>query len=234
MEHIAAGPASYIPACRRVTLLAAMQPLPDYRYNQRTLAHLRDNLAAFDTRRQPLGKLRAAAVALVVVERNGEPALLLTRRARSLRAHSGQWALPGGRMDTGETAERGALRELREEVNLALPLRAVVGVLDDYVTRSGYRMTPVVVWAGRESGDLHPNPGEVASIHTASFRDLARPGAPHFERIPESDRAVLSMKLEADQIYAPTAALLYQFREVAILGRPTRVLDYDQPLFAWR
>ncbi|NND66147.1 MAG: CoA pyrophosphatase [Halioglobus sp.] len=211
-----------------------MQPLTNHRYNNTTLQQIRDNIGEFSTASQPLGDLRAAAVALVVVERNGEPALLLTRRAGSLRAHSGQWALPGGRMDAGETAEQGALRELREEVNLDLPRRAVVGLLDDYVTRSGYRMTPVVVWAGRETGELHPNPDEVASIHTASFRDLVRPEAPHFERIPESDREVLSMKLEADQIYAPTAALLYQFREVAILGRPTRVLEYDQPMFAWR
>ncbi len=211
-----------------------MRALDDFRYSRQTLGHVRDNLAKFNARRQPLGDLRAAAVALVVVERKGEPSLLLTRRAGSLRAHSGQWALPGGRVDAGETATAGALRELREEVNLDLPGHAVVGLLDDYVTRSGYRMTPVVVWAGRDTSELRPNPDEVASIHTASFTDLARPEAPHFERIPESDREVLSMKLQADQIYAPTAALLYQFREVAILGRPTRVLEYDQPLFAWR
>jgi len=218
----------------RVTLLAAMQPLAHYRYDTQTLRHIRDNIAGLGTQRQPLGKLRAAAVALVVVELDDEPALLLTRRAGSLRAHSGQWALPGGRMDGDETPEQGALRELREEINLELPEQAVIGLLDDYVTRSGYRITPVVVWAGKETFELQPNPDEVASIHTASFSDLARPEAPHFERIPESDREVLSMKLEADHIYAPTAALLYQFREVAILGRPTRVLEYDQPLFAWR
>jgi hypothetical protein len=42
------------------------------------------------------------------------------------------------------------------------------------------------------------------------------------------------MKLSVDQIYAPTAAFLYQFREVVIKGRETRVLHYDQPRFAWR
>ena len=51
---------------------------------------------------------------------------------------------------------------------------------------------------------------------------------------PKSDRPVLSMRLDVDQIFAPTAALLYQFREVVIGGRTTRVADYDQPLFAWR
>ena len=115
-----------------------------------------------------------------------------------------------------------------------LPYQAILGRLDDYITRSGYRITPVVIWSGKDSEDLKPNPDEVASIHSASFAELVRPGAPQFDRIPESDREVLSMKLKVDQIFAPTAAMLYQFREVAILGRSTRVIDYDQPRFAWR
>lgn len=208
--------------------------MTDYRYNQQTLKRLRQNLATLEVQPQPLEALRAAAVVIAVVEENGEAAVLLTQRARSLRAHSGQWALPGGRIDAGETAITGALRELREEVNLGIGPKSVIGALDDYVTRSGYRITPVIVWTGRETGELRPNPGEVDSIHTTSFRDLAREDAPHFERIPESDREVLSMKLKPAHIYAPTAALLYQFREVAIFGRPTRVSHYDQPVFAWR
>ena len=211
-----------------------MQALTDFRYNQNTLTQIRENIAALDVQTQPLNALRAAAVVLAIVEENGRAAILLTRRARSLRAHSGQWALPGGRIDTGETATTGALRELREEVNLDLPRKNVLGTLDDYVTRSGYRITPVVVWVGRETRDLRPNPDEVASIHTTTFGDLARDEAPHFERIAQSDREVLSMKLKPDHIYAPTAALLYQFRAVEIFGRATRVAHYDQPLFAWR
>ena len=53
--------------------------------------------------------------------------------------------------------------------------------------------------AGKDSEDLKPNPDEVASIHSASFAELVRPGAPQFDRIPESDREVLSMKLKVDQ-----------------------------------
>ena len=192
------------------------------------------NIASFSHESQPLDDLRAAAVAIVIAAHRGTPTILLTRRSGKLRVHSGQWALPGGRMDAGESAEDTALRELKEEINLSLPRNAIMGRLDDYITRSGYRITPVVLWSGEESGHLKPNPDEVASIHTASFKELANPSAPQFEEIPQSDRKVLSMRLSVDQIYAPTAAFLYQFREVGILGKNTRVLHYDQPRFAWK
>ena len=204
--------------------------------------NIQQQITAFPARTLPINRLTAAAVALVIVEMAGELSLLLTRRTSSLRAHSGQWALPGGRLDAGESAEDAALRELQEEINLRLPRSAIIGRLDDYITRSGYRITPVVLWSGEESNHLKPNPDEhlkpnpdeVASIHTVSFKELASPSAPQFEEIPESDRKVLSMRLSVDQIYAPTAAFLYQFREVGILGKSTRVLHYDQPRFAWK
>ena len=136
--------------------------------------------------------------------------------------------MPGGRVDHGEDAIGAALRELQEEINLDLNEQHVIGTLDDYITRSGYVITPVVVWADVIENDLKPNPGEVASIHAFTFTELARRDSPNLESIPQSDRQVLSMN------YAPTAAMLYQFREVAINGNATRVLDYDQPVFAWR
>jgi len=193
-----------------------------------------DNISSFSYESQPLEHLRAAAVAIVIAAHRGSPTVLLTRRSGKLRAHSGQWALPGGRLDNGESAEDAALRELEEEINLSLPRNAIIGRLDDYITRSGYRITPIVLWSGQESDQLRPNPDEVASIHTVSFKELANPSAPQFDEVPDSDRAVLSMRLSIDQIYAPTAAFLYQFREVGILGKHTRVLHYDQPRFAWR
>ena len=192
------------------------------------------NMASFHHEEQPIGALRAAAVAIVIAAHRGSPNVLLTRRSGKLRSHSGQWALPGGRLDVGESAEDAALRELKEEINLSLSHNAILGRLDDYITRSGYRITPIVLWFGEESDHLKPNPDEVASIHTVSFKELANPSAPQFEEIPESDRKVLSMRLSVDQIYAPTAAFLYQFREVGILGKNTRVLHYDQPRFAWK
>ena len=192
------------------------------------------NITSFHHEEQPIGTLRAAAVAIVITEHGGELAIVLTRRSGKLRSHRGQWALPGGRMDSGESAEDAALRELEEEVSLSLPRDAIIGRLDDYITRSGYCITPVVFWSGAKSDQLKPNPDEVASIHTVSFKELASPSAPQFDTIPESDRPVLSMKLSVDQIYAPTAAFLYQFREVGILGKHVKVLHYDQPSFAWK
>ena len=211
-----------------------IQTLPHFLPDALTRLQIANNVSQFSPVRQPLANLRPAAVALIVVEYDDECALLLTRRTSSLRAHSGQWALPGGRMDEGETASEAALREVREEINLTLQPESVMGTLDDYITRSGYRITPVILWAGDNTSTLEPNPDEVASIHRISFTDMARADAPQFDMSPDSDQEVLSMKLSVDQIYAPTAAFLYQFREVVIQGRSTRVLHYDQPRFAWR
>ncbi|MDA0890995.1 MAG: CoA pyrophosphatase [Proteobacteria bacterium] len=211
-----------------------IQTLPHFLPDALTRLHIANNVSQFPRVRQPLADLRPAAVALIVVKYDDECALLLTRRTSSLRAHSGQWALPGGRMDEGETASEAALREVREEINLTLQPESVMGTLDDYITRSGYRITPVILWAGANTSTLEPNPDEVASIHRISFTALARADAPQFDMSPDSDQEILSMKLSVDQIYAPTAAFLYQFREVVIKGRETRVLHYDQPRFAWR
>ncbi|MDE2277370.1 MAG: CoA pyrophosphatase, partial [Burkholderiales bacterium] len=161
------------------------------------------------------------------------PALLLTRRAAGLRRHAGQWALPGGRIDEGETPEQAALRELVEEVGLQLDPPAVLGRLDDYATRSGYLITPVVVWAGA-ARTLTPNPAEVASIHRIPADQLLRDDAPLLEAVPGADHPVLRMPVGEGWIAAPTAVFLYQFRELCLLGRPTRAAHFDQPRFAWR
>ena len=105
-------------------------------------------LASFPQVAANLPELRQAAVAVCVTEHDGMPSLLLTRRAARLRAHAGQWALPGRRRDAGETAAEGALRELAEEVGLSLGAEAVLGLLDDYVDPLGY-VIAVVCWAGQ-------------------------------------------------------------------------------------
>jgi len=173
-------------------------------------------------------------VALVVLpdERN-EPCFVLTRRAGGLNRHAGQWALPGGRLDPGETPEDAARRECAEEVGLELAPESVLGRLDDYVTRSGFVITPVVAWRG-EPARLTPDPTEVAEIHRVPLAQLDQPGVPHLRRIPESERPVISIPLVGTQIHAPTAAILFQLREVAVWGRGTRVGHYEQPVFAWK
>lgn len=193
------------------------------------------NLAGFDRRTiDPGESLRPAAVALALVHGDdGAPAFLLTKRAKKLRRHGGQWALPGGRLDPGEGPIDAALRELEEELGLAIPARRVLGLLDDYATRSGFVITPVVVHGG-DVGALRPDPHEVASAHRVPLRLLDRPGVPRLRFIPESDRPVISIPLLGTHIHAPTAALLYQLREVALHGRDTRVSHFEQPVFAWK
>ncbi len=211
--------------------------------------HIDHNLSGFSARWHTEGGGRKAAVAVTVVNAVFEPmvesmdcrpflrpnsaALILTRRALSLRHHSGQWAFPGGRCDPGEAPEETALRELEEEVGLALGPDRILGRMDDFTTRSGFTITPVVVWGG--SGvTLTPNPGEVASIHRIPIAEFMRDDAPMLHSIAESRHPVLMMPVGDTSIAAPTAAIIYQFREVAIRGIPTRVDHYEQPYFTWR
>jgi 8-oxo-dGTP pyrophosphatase MutT (NUDIX family) len=163
----------------------------------------------------------------------GAACFLLTRRAATLRAHARQWALPGGRMDAGESAVAAPLRELEEEIGLALSPDAVLGLLDDYPTRSGFVLTPVILWSD-EADALQPNPEEVSAVYRVPLADLDHPGVPRFVTIPESDRPVIQIPLLDTLVHAPTAAVLYQVREVVVHGRATRVAHFEQPTWAWR
>jgi 8-oxo-dGTP pyrophosphatase MutT (NUDIX family) len=163
----------------------------------------------------------------------GGAAFLLCRRASRMKTHAAQWALPGGRVDADETAEQTALRELDEELGVRLPPDAVLGRLDDYATRSGYVITPVVVWGGAGL-ELRPNPAEVAHAYRIGLHELCRDDSPRFIDIPESDRPVVQVPLGTDLIHAPTGAVLVQFRWVALEGRTdVRVDEFEQPVFAW-
>jgi 8-oxo-dGTP pyrophosphatase MutT (NUDIX family) len=169
----------------------------------------------------------------LIADDEGEPCFVLTLRAAKMKNHAGQYALPGGRLDQGESVEQAALRELSEEVGLELPPASVLGILDDYPTRSGFVITPVVVWAGTKT-ELKPNPREVAEVYRVRLEELGRPDVPNLRNIPESPRPVISIPLVGTDVHAPTAAILYQLHEVAIEGRETRVVDFEQPVFAWR
>lgn len=181
------------------------------------------------------GLVRAAVAAVIVPDEAGAACFVLTRRASRPGRHSGQWALPGGRMEEGETPARAALRELSEEVGVAAEESAVIGLLDDYETRSGFAITPVVVWADFR-GEFTMEAREVAAAYRIPLRQLEAPDVPKLWRIPESTRELIGVPLPElhTVIHAPTAAILFQLREVALFGRSTRVADYEQPVFAWK
>jgi ADP-ribose pyrophosphatase YjhB (NUDIX family) len=218
---------------------------------------IREHLAAHDLRRVDDGDgRRRAAVAVVLVDSAptapvvladradrpepgmdglaGGPAFLLCRRAARLNRHAGQWALPGGRVDPGETVADAARRELYEELGVDLDGASVLGYLDDYPTRSGYVVSPVVLWAGG-SVSLTPDPGEVRAVYNIGLAELRRDDSPRYIEIPESDRPVVQVPLGSFLLHAPTAAVMLQFRRVGLegaLGR--RVHHLEQPVFAWR
>ena len=163
---------------------------------------------------------------------SGGAAFLLCRRPSKMRRHAGQWALPGGRIDGGETPLDAALRELEEELGLRLKAESVVGWLDDYATRSAFVITPVVLWCDADPS-LEPDPDEVLAVYRVGLQALLD-GEPRFVPIPESERPVVQMPLGNDLIHAPTGAILYQFREVALRGRIGERIDHlEEPVFAW-
>ncbi|MEO7852201.1 MAG: CoA pyrophosphatase [Rubrivivax sp.] len=209
---------------------------------------LTQRLARFEVRPATQPVQRAAAVALALcaeghggglqglpahTEWSTRAALILTKRSLALRNHAGQWSLPGGRIDGDETPEQAALRELSEEVQLQLDASSVLGRLDDFVTRSGFAITPVVVWAG-EACNLVANPAEVHSIHRIPIEEFGRADAPWLDTVDTSEHPMLRMPVGDTWIAAPTAALLYQFRELCLHDRTTRVAHFEQPAFAWK
>ncbi len=214
--------------------------MTSFRFDDALRNAITDRLGRFELRRRAdAGGLKRAAVAVVVVEADvpsmsgeREAAFLLTKRTPKLRAHGGQWALPGGRVDAGETIEQTALRELHEELGVLASTDDILGTLDDYPTRSGYLIAPVVVWSPGVM--VTPNPAEVAAAYRIACGELFREGSPEIIAIEESDRPIIRLPLPVANVNAPTAAVLYQFREVALAGRHTRVDHFEQPVFAWR
>lgn len=171
--------------------------------------------------------VRRAAVALCVVEHRGVPSVIVIKRAHRGR-NPGQWALPGGRLDEGETPEQAALRELEEEIGVAAEQREILGRLDDFPAASGFAITPIVV-VPCGPRPISPSPAEVHSVHHVALSDLAAPDAARW--VPQLDGGrLLQLRLGPEMVvHAPTGAMLWQFREVVLLGRDVRVAAFLQP-----
>lgn len=198
-------------------------------------SRIKRNLASITRKPIQDQALRQAAVVVAVMQESEDqsPSFLLTRRATKMRAHPGQFALPGGKLDPGESAEQAALRELHEELGIAANNANVLGVLDDYPTRSGYCITPIVVWLEQPVA-ITPNPGEVAKVFHITIDELKQKKLINLEPGDNADNPIFSINLPTvgHEIYAPTAAIIYQFYQAAINGNNTPVAFYDEPRFA--
>jgi 8-oxo-dGTP pyrophosphatase MutT (NUDIX family) len=186
------------------------------------------NMAGFERRAVEGAHLRRAAVAILLSPVEGQPAFALTRRALTLRRGAGNFALPGGNADPGETALDTALRETHEELGVSPHLSESLGQLDDFVTLGGHLVTPVILWSPAPLA-LVPNPSEVDRAWQVPLSDLDHPEAPRQEPHPDGGEAILRMFAADSWVNPPTAAWLYQFREVALRGRTVRVDTVGQP-----
>lgn len=198
-----------------------------------TREHVAARVTAFDARPAPApANVRRAAVAVCVLSTGCEmPRVIITRRSPKLRARAGQWALLGGRLEDGESGPEAARRALAEEIGLSTAANTVLGVLDDYPSRFGYVITPVVLWLpDLPATTLYSDRGN--QVHEVPFDELDV--EPRFISIDESPRPTIQLPLLGRYIHAPTGAILHQFREVAMYGRPTRVAHFEQPVFAWK
>ncbi|MDS1116025.1 CoA pyrophosphatase [Gordonia westfalica] len=190
-----------------------------------------DRVERFDRRTVDVPGSAAAAVVLAVAEKDGRQGIWLCKRPPTMRRHAAQFALPGGRLDPGEDHITAGLRELDEELGVQLPPESVLGTLDDYPTRSGFVITPIVCWA-EQYQEPTPNPAEVSQLFFVTFAELGV--EPRFLTIPQSARPVIQLPIVDALVHAPTAAVIYQFAEVVLRDRPTRVDEFEQPVFAWK
>jgi 8-oxo-dGTP pyrophosphatase MutT (NUDIX family) len=211
--------------------------LPSYIFNPNLRSRLRDHLEGHAPLHAAPSDLRDAAVAVVIAHDNktDQASVLMTLRPKKLNRHGGQYALPGGRLEDGENEVDAALRELQEELGLCLGQDDVLGRLDHFPTRSGFRISPIVMWAPDEL-DLRPDPSEVAQVFQIPLSELDSPDIPRLLPNDNGEHPVLSAYFPTlgHHMYAPTAAILFQFREVALCGRSTPAAHFDQPTFAWK
>jgi 8-oxo-dGTP pyrophosphatase MutT (NUDIX family) len=162
--------------------------------------------------------LRPAAVLLLVVNHPNDPAVVFTQRTAHLSDHAGQIALPGGRCDEGDcTPERTALREAEEEIGLDSARVEILGRLPDYLTSTGYSVTPVVGWA-EPPLDYRPDPREVADVFEVPLGFLLDPGNHRYESAFYKGRMrhYWAMPYGDRFIWGATAGMLVTFQRIVV------------------
>ena len=163
--------------------------------------------AGWPARDQPL---KEAAVLVALVERPAGLSVILTRRADTLRSHTGQVALPGGRRDPGETPWATALREAQEEIGLDPSHVSLAGLSTPYRTGTGYHVVPVVGFV-TPPFTLSPNPDEVADIFETPFvflMDLANYEQREGKTPAGDERRFYAITWEDRLVWGATAGML--------------------------
>jgi 8-oxo-dGTP pyrophosphatase MutT (NUDIX family) len=154
-------------------------------------------------------EVRPAAVLIAVTER-AEPGVILTHRPETMRAHPGQVAFPGGKLDPGEDAVAAALREAHEELGIEAADVRVIGASDRFVTGSGYDVTPVLALVPPDLA-IRPDPHEVASWFEAPLRFILDE-ANHVQKIGEfrgHERPYLEIDWQGHRIWGVTASIIH-------------------------
>jgi 8-oxo-dGTP pyrophosphatase MutT (NUDIX family) len=161
-----------------------------------------------------LAPWRAAAVLLPIIDRPGGLTVLLTLRAADLRAHSGQVAFPGGKIDAGETPHAAALREAQEEIGLEARLVEPLGWLDPLFTGTGFRVAPLVALV-QPSFALSVNKLEVDEVFETPFAFLMDAANHRLEEreLAGRRRRYYAMPHEGRYIWGATAGILRNLHE---------------------
>ncbi len=187
------------------------------------------NLASRDwVRAEPT---RAAAVSVIAFDVEAVPSFCLIKRARRGR-NAGQWALPGGKVEPGESPQDAALREASEEVGLPAGSR-VLGRLDDMATTSGFVIAPFVV-AAPDGWRPRAADAEVHACFEFAVPDLLGDDVVRWATVDDGPPLLQMHVAPGTRIHAPTGGILWQFRQTALLGQEVSLAGLRQPEFTRR